>query len=104
MNRIEAVKLMTIEDGERMNEKESLQLFRKHINPNYGKMLSMLGFAQNTPVKAEGMYITLQDNRKILDLTGQFGIMCVGHNHPRILEVRHKWAAEKNLELWKFFP
>lgn len=104
MHKIESMDLLTIEDAAELNEKESLRLFKKHINPNVGKMISMLGFTDSIPEKAEGMYITLRDGRRIMDLTGHYGVLGAGHNHPRLIEVRRKWAEEQGLELWKFFP
>lgn len=96
--------LLTVEDAERMSEQENLQMFKKHLGHNLGKMLSMLGFADAIPVKAEGMYITLNDGRDILDMTGHVGVLVAGHNHPRIIEARRKWASRRGLETWKFFP
>ncbi|WP_024834251.1 aspartate aminotransferase family protein [Ruminiclostridium josui] len=98
------LKLLTIEDGHKMSEKENLRLFKKHIGNNLGKTLALLGFADAIPVEASGMYITLNDGRKILDMTGHVGVLVAGHNHPRIIEARKKWAEERRLETWKFFP
>ncbi len=95
---------LTIEDAHNMTEKENLRLFKKHISSQLGKTLSMLGFADSIPVEASGMYVTLRDGRKVLDMTGHLGMLVAGHNHPRVIEVRRKWAEEKRLESWKFFP
>jgi len=104
MRTLQSLKLMTVEDADRMSEKDNLRLFKKHLGGNLGKMLSMLGFGDAIPLKAEGMYITLNDGRNILDMTGHVGVLVAGHNHPRILEARRKWAERKGLETWKFFP
>ncbi|NBI28191.1 aspartate aminotransferase family protein [Chengkuizengella marina] len=104
MQTIQGLKLMTMEDADQLNEKENLKLFKKHIGHNLGKMLSMLGFADVIPVRANGMYITLNDGREVLDMTGHVGVLVVGHNHPRIINARRKWAEREGLETWKFFP
>lgn len=104
MQTVQGYRFLTVEDADAMNEEENLRLFKKHIGQNLGKMLSMLGFADAIPVRAEGMYITLNDGREILDMTGHVGVLVAGHNHPRIIEARRKWAERKGLETWKFFP
>ncbi len=96
--------LLTVADADAMSEEENLRLFKKHIGHNLGKMLSMLGFADTIPVRAEGMHITMNDGRDILDMTGHVGVLVAGHNHPRIIEARRKWGERQGLETWKFFP
>lgn len=96
--------LMTVADARKLSPKETLQLFKKHINPNLGKMLDMLGFARSTPVRARDTKLYLQDGTEILDMSGHLGVMNVGHNHPRVLKARQEWANQEQLEFWKFHP
>ncbi|GIQ70368.1 aspartate aminotransferase family protein [Xylanibacillus composti] len=104
MQTVQGYRFLTVEDADAMTEEENLRLFKKHIGQNLGKMLSMLGFADAIPVRAEGMHITLNDGREILDMTGHVGVLVAGHNHPRIIEARRKWGERRGLETWKFFP
>ncbi|NLW46956.1 MAG: aspartate aminotransferase family protein [Firmicutes bacterium] len=97
-------KLLTIDDAKKLTAKETLQLYRKHINPNLGKMLDMLGFARSTPVRAKDTKLYLRDGTEILDMSGHLGVMNVGHNHPRVLKARQEWANKEQLEFWKFHP
>lgn len=96
--------LLTVDDASKLSKREAQELFAKHINPSLAKMMGMLGFANKRPMKAENTIITYDDGAQVLDFTAQFGIMNMGHNHPRILAARAKWAHEKQLEIWKFFP
>lgn len=96
--------LMTLDDARKLSKREAYDLFCKHINPSLGKMMNMLGFAGKRPVKAENTTITFDDGSQVIDFTAQFGIMNMGHNHPRILAARQAWAKERQLEIWKFFP
>ncbi len=97
-------RLLTIEDAERLTPKETLYLFKKHINPNLGKLLNMLGFTQSAPVRARGTRLYLKDGTDILDMSGHLGVMNIGHNHPRVLKARREWADQEQLEFWKFHP
>lgn len=37
-------------------------------------------------VSASGLYLTLEDGRKILDATGGAAVSCIGHGNPRVKE------------------
>ncbi|MCG8610997.1 MAG: aminotransferase class III-fold pyridoxal phosphate-dependent enzyme [Pseudomonadales bacterium] len=99
-----SIELLTLQDAENLSHKQTFDLFCEHINPSLGKMMNMLGFATKRPVRAENTHILFDDGAEVLDFTAQFGIMNVGHNHPRILAARKQWADRRALEIWKFFP
>jgi putrescine aminotransferase len=96
--------LYTVADAAAMSNRTAYELFSRHINPSLGKMMNMLGFAGKRPVRAENTTITFDDGAEVIDFTAQFGIMNMGHNHPRILAARAAWAQQRQLEIWKFFP
>jgi putrescine aminotransferase len=96
--------LYTVEDAAKLTNREAYELFSRHINPSLGKMMSMLGFSGKRPIRAENTKILFDDGAEVIDFTAQFGIMNMGHNHPRILAARDVWAKSKQLEIWKFFP
>ena len=98
------VELLTLKDAENITDQQAYGLFCEYINPNLGKMMNMLGFCSSHPVRADNCYITFSNGKTVIDFTAQFGIMNIGHNHPRILKARQDWANRKELELWKFFP
>lgn len=102
--RKEEKKLWTVADAKALTAKETLDLFKKHINPNLGTLLAMLGFARSMPVRAKGTKLYLKDGTEILDMSGHLGVMNIGHNHPRVLKARQEWANEEQLEFWKFHP
>jgi putrescine aminotransferase len=93
-----------VADAAGMSNRTAYELFSRHINPSLGKMMNMLGFAGKRPVRAENTVITFDDGAEVIDFTAQFGIMNMGHNHPRILAARAAWARDRQLEIWKFFP
>lgn len=37
-------------------------------------------------VKSNGLYITLDDGRVLLDATGGAAVVCIGHGHPVVLQ------------------
>jgi putrescine aminotransferase len=96
--------MLTVDEAAKLTAGESISLYERHINPGMAKMMQMLGFAAAKPVRAEGTTIYMEDGREVLDFTGGVGVLNHGHNHPRILEARRKYAAESRMEVWKFFP
>lgn len=101
---VKTKKLLSLSDIENMTIKESLDMYKKHINPGLGKMMYMLGFADQKITAAKNTTIYLEDGTEILDFTGGVGVLNTGHNHPRIIEARRKWAEQDRMEVWKFFP
>src|SRR5207302_8457724 len=52
---------------------------------------------RETPPKAvggEGVWLTGEDGRRILDASGGAAVSCLGHQHPRVLEAMSRQAAK----------
>jgi putrescine aminotransferase len=96
--------MFTIEEAAGLSAGEARDLHAAHINPGMAKMMSMLGFADAKPVRSLGATIFMEDGREVLDFTGGVGVLNHGHNHPRILEARRRFAEEQRMEVWKLFP
>ena len=93
----------TLNGAEQLPSQDRIILTQKYVNPGMVKLFHMLGFDRLWAQSAEGMYITLNDGRRILDMTGGNCVLGLGHNHPRILAARARVAQEKRLELCKSF-
>ncbi|MDD9909300.1 MAG: aminotransferase class III-fold pyridoxal phosphate-dependent enzyme [Ahrensia sp.] len=91
--------LLSVEDAKSMPIEEMNALFAEHLNPGQLYFMKKLGFDRIKIESAEGVWYTDQNGRKILDFFGAFGSLSLGHNHPRILEVRRRFGAEKRHEL-----
>ena len=91
--------LLTVEDAKALDIKKMNELFTEHMNPGQLHFMKLLGFHKVKIERAEGMYYFDQNGRKILDFFGGFGSLAFGHNHPRILEARKKFADEKRQEI-----
>ncbi|MCF7916175.1 MAG: aspartate aminotransferase family protein [Candidatus Omnitrophica bacterium] len=92
-----------LEDVEKISVQEKVKLTENYLNPGMVKLFKILGFEKPWGILAEGVYITLKEGRKILDMTGGNGVLGLGHNHPRILAARAKIANKKRLEICKGF-
>ncbi|MGC5032525.1 aspartate aminotransferase family protein [Micromonospora sp. DT229] len=65
--------------------------------------MTSFGFGRDLVDSAEGAYLTLGDGRRILDLTGGVGVLNHGHNHPRILAARQRFAERRRMEVHKTY-
>lgn len=92
-------KLLTVTDAKAMSLATMTDLFKDHINPGQLHFMKLLGFHKVKVERAEGMYYTDQNGRKILDFFGGFGSLAFGHNHPRILEARKAFQDEGRHEI-----
>ncbi|PXA96892.1 aspartate aminotransferase family protein [Nostoc sp. 3335mG] len=91
--------LLSVEDAKALDIKRINELFVDHMNPGQLHFMKLLGFHKIKIERAEGMYYYDQTGRPILDFFGGFGSLAFGHNHPRILEARRKFAEEKRQEI-----
>src|SRR5918912_1608013 len=67
----------------RDNEGRNYELHEQHVNPQYVKVLSTIGF-DRCYVRAEGPYLWDVEGTKYLDMNSGFGMFAVGRNHPDI--------------------
>ncbi len=92
-------KLMSVEEAKALDVARMTDLFKAHLNPGQLHFMKLLGFHKIKIERAEGMFYYDQDGRKILDFFGGFGSLALGHNHPRILNVRKKFQEENRHEI-----
>ncbi|WP_235619329.1 aspartate aminotransferase family protein [Embleya scabrispora] len=76
-------------------------LYRRHVSRGQVALIGSFGFGRDLVEHAEGCWITLRDGRRVLDFTGGVGVLNHGHNHPRILAARRRFAERKSMEVHK---
>ena len=91
--------LLSVEEAKALDVKSMADLFKDHINPGQFHFMKLLGFHKVKVEKAEGMYYIDQNGRKILDFFGGFGSLAHGHNHPRAIAARQRFADENRHEI-----
>jgi putrescine aminotransferase len=94
-------KLFSVEDCEKLTNKEIRELYKKHVNPTLEKLWSSFSIGEVEVDHAEGVWIYTKNNEKILDVTGGIGVLSHGHNHPRILKMRIDFQKKKRMEVHK---
>ncbi|WP_460540759.1 aspartate aminotransferase family protein [Glycomyces halotolerans] len=95
--------MIDIEAAEQLSLKEVQRLYRDYVNSSQVSLMSSFGFGRDLVERAEGCYLYLKDGRRITDLTGGVGVLNHGHNHPRILEARRRFAERQRMEVHKTY-
>ncbi|GHH92095.1 aspartate aminotransferase family protein [Streptomyces capillispiralis] len=95
--------MYTLDDAERLAVGEVHDLYRRHVNKSQVSLMTSFGFGRELVDHAEGAYLTLKDGRRVLDMTGGVGVLNHGHNHPRVLAVRERFARDRRMEVHKTY-
>jgi putrescine aminotransferase len=95
--------LMSIDECERLTARETHDLYRRYVNASQVNLMTSFGFGRELVDRAEGAYLYQRDGRRILDLTGGVGVLNHGHNHPRILAARERFARARRMEVHKTY-
>jgi acetylornithine/succinyldiaminopimelate/putrescine aminotransferase len=95
--------LLSVEDAKALKLDQVRKLTMAHLNPGQLHFLKLLGFDRVLIERAQGMHYIDVKGRKILDFFGGFTAAGFGHNHPRIIEARRKFEAEKRQDICMAF-
>lgn len=93
--------MISLEEAYNLSSNEINNLLSKYVSPELQSLFSFFSFSRDIPVSSFGSYITLNDGRKILDITGGIGVLNHGHNHPDIIEARIDFQRRNRMEIHK---
>jgi putrescine aminotransferase len=93
--------LLSLSECDELTAAQVVDLHREFINPSAAKVISSFSFGRDLIKSAEGVRLETIEGRSILDFTGGFGVLSHGHNHPRILAARRRYAADMRMEVHK---
>jgi putrescine aminotransferase len=62
---------------------ESLELYRRYLNPGFVELLGMVGYGRRF-VRASGGELEDERGRRYLDFLSGYGVLGLGHNHPAL--------------------
>ncbi|MHC1718797.1 MAG: aspartate aminotransferase family protein [Acidaminococcaceae bacterium] len=68
-----------------MYVEETIEKYEKYLNPAVARLFRFMGLA-SVETKAEGWIITDSDGREFIDCLGGYGMFCLGHRHPKVVE------------------
>ena len=71
---------------------ETIGKYEKFINPSMARLFRFMGLG-SVETTAHGWIITDSDGNDYIDCLGGYGMFCVGHRHPKVVE-----AVKKSLD------
>lgn len=104
MGQLKSPVLLTVEDALALDLGTVIELSRRYLGADQHWMRRLLGFDATLIQRAEDMYYIDARGRRVLDFFGGFGALAMGHNHPRILAVRQRFAEQRRHEIGMAFP
>ena len=96
-------KLISVDECERLSTKEVHDLYRRYVSRTQVSLMTSFGFGRELVERAEGPWVYMRDGTRVLDLSGGVGVLNHGHNHPRILAARRRYAEAGRMEVHKAF-
>jgi len=96
-------RLIGVEECEQLSVKAVQSLYRDYVSRSQVSLTTTFGFGKQLIEKAEGPWIYSREGKRILDFTGAVGVLNHGHNHPRILAARRRFAERQRMEVHKAF-
>ncbi len=96
-------RLLSLDEATRMDVKQVHDMYRRYVSRSQVSLMTSFGFGRELVQSAQGPWIQLRDGRRILDFSGGVGVLNHGHNHPRILRARSRFAEEHRMEVHKAF-
>jgi putrescine aminotransferase len=88
--------IVTLEDALGLSRKETVGLYKDHVNPDLCTLFGLLGLDRRF-VKAHGVTVTDEAGNEYLDFLGGYGAVSFGHNHPEIVEAVRRVEEMPNL-------
>ncbi len=69
-----------------MRKKELQNIYKKHVNPDYLKLLKIYNLDRNF-IKANGTKLFDDCGTEYTDFLSGFGVHNIGHNHPKLINI-----------------
>jgi putrescine aminotransferase len=95
--------LITIDEAEQLDIRQVQELYRRYISRSQVNLMTTFGFGRELVERAEGPYVYMRGGERVLDFSGGVGVLNHGHNHPRILAARRRFAQQRRMEVHKAF-
>ena len=77
-------------------------MYREYVNPDLTRVLRITGLG-TVEDHAEGCWVWDNTGKKYLDMAGGYGVFCIGHSHPHVIEAVEKQLHKMSLSAKVFF-
>ena len=95
-------KILSFDESIELSHKTNLKYYKNYINKGLAIAFRILGLNILDIKSAKGCKIILSNGESILDMTSGIGVLALGHNHPKIIEVERKFQDLNLIDSQKF--
>lgn len=96
--------LLSLEAALSLDIGQANRFYARHINRHLLEIFAILGLDTLDVQSAQGTTLHTADGRALLDFSTGFGVVGLGHNHPRILAAERACHERRVLDCTKLFP
>ncbi|HEX7872334.1 MAG TPA: aminotransferase class III-fold pyridoxal phosphate-dependent enzyme [Sphingobium sp.] len=96
--------LLSLDESLALEIGEANRLYARHLNRYLLDIFGILGLDRLDIRSAQGTTLYSADGREILDFSTGFGVVGLGHNHPRIIAAERACHDRRVLDCTKLFP
>ena len=97
-------KTLSFQESLNLSHKETIKYYRNYINKGLATAFRILGLNILDIKSAKGCTLELYNGDKILDFTSGIGVLALGHNHQKIIDVERKFQDLNVIDTQKFGP
>ena len=97
-------KILSFEESLKLPHKQTLNYYKNYVNKGLATAFRILGLNILDIKSAYGCTLELSDGTKIFDFTSGIGVLALGHNHKRIIDVERKFQDLNIVDTQKFGP
>ncbi len=97
-------KILSFDESLNLTHKQTINYYRSHVNKGLATAFRILGLNILDIKSAKGCTLELSNGTKILDFTSGIGVLALGHNHKKIIDVERKFQDLNIIDTQKFGP
>jgi|TARA_B110000483_G_C18189542_1_gene540364 putrescine aminotransferase len=97
-------KILSFDESLNLSHKQTVKYYKNYINKGLATAFRILGLNILDIKSAKGCTLELSNGDKILDLTSGIGVLALGHNHQKIIDVERKFQDLCLVDTQKFGP
>ena len=97
-------KILSFDESLDLSHLQTINYYKNYVNKGLANAFRILGFNILDIKSAKGCTLELSNGDKILDFTSGIGVLALGHNHERIIDVERKFQDLQLVDTQKFGP
>lgn len=95
--------LISVDESDNLGVGQVHDLYRRFVDDSQVALMTSFGFGRELVDRATGVWLHTRDGRRILDFASGAAGFNHGHNHPRIVAARARFARQRRMEVHKTY-